>query len=78
MEFLKKIKNNFCFHELKLEKIFHLSSFFEKLKGFKDCHFGTINARYVSRYQRESRDLVPLRTHSKSVGGNFFAILIFY
>ena len=43
----------FCCPELKFEKIFHLSSFFVKLWGFKDCHFGqfgTINARYISRY----------------------------
>ena len=42
-----------CCPELKFEKIFHLWSFFVKLRGFKDCHFGqfgTINARYISRY----------------------------
>ena len=47
---------SYCCPELKFEKIFHLWSFFVKLWGFKDCHFGhfdqfgTINARYVSRY----------------------------
>ena len=43
----------YCCPELKFEKIFHLWSFFVKLWGFKDCHFGqlgTINARYISRY----------------------------
>ena len=43
----------YCCPELKFEKIFHLWSFFVKLWGFKDCHFGqfgTINARYNSRY----------------------------
>ena len=23
---------------------------FRKVMGFKDCHFGTIDARYISRY----------------------------
>ena len=39
---------SYCCLELKFEKIFHLWSFFVKLWGFKDCHFGqfgTINAR---------------------------------
>ena len=46
----------YCCPELKFEKIFHLWLFFVKLWGFKDCHFahfdqfGTINARYNSRY----------------------------
>ena len=46
----------YCCLELNFEKIFHLWSFFVKLWGFKDCHFGhfdqfgTINARYNSRY----------------------------
>ena len=31
-------------------KIFHLCSFFVKLWRFNDCQFGTINARYISRY----------------------------
>ena len=45
-----------CCPEFKFEKIFHLWSLFVKLWGFKDCHFGhfdqfgTINARYNSRY----------------------------
>ena len=45
----------YCCPELKLEQIFHLWSFFVKLWGLKDCHFGhfdqfgTINARYNSR-----------------------------
>ena len=40
----------YCCRELKFEKIYHLWSFFVKLWGFKDCHFGhfdqfgTINA----------------------------------
>ena len=43
----------YCCLELKFEEIFHLWSFFVNLWGFKDCHFGqfgTINARYISRY----------------------------
>ena len=46
----------YCCSELKLEKVFPLWSFFVKLWRFKDCHFGhfdqfgTINARYNSRY----------------------------
>ena len=43
---------SYCYLELKFEKIFHLWSFFVKLWGFEDCHFGqfgTINARSVSR-----------------------------
>ena len=38
---------SYCCPEPKFEKIFYL------LWGFKDCHFGqfgTINARYISRY----------------------------
>ena len=38
---------------LNLKKIFHLWSFFVKLWGFKNLHFGqfgTINARYILRY----------------------------
>ena len=43
----------YCCPEVKFEKIFHLWSFFLKIRGFKDRHFGqfgTINARYISRY----------------------------
>ena len=43
--------------------------------GFKDCHFGTINARYISRYYRVSGILIRPRTHSKMVEGSFFAII---
>ena len=43
--------------------IFYLRLFFVKLYGLKDCHFGqfwTINARFISRYQRVSVDLFRL------------------
>ena len=39
--------------KFKFENIFHLWSFFIKLWGLKQCHscqFGTINARFISRY----------------------------
>ena len=71
----------YCCHELKFEKIFHLWSFFVELWGFKDCHFGhfdqfgTINARYNSRYQRVSGDLIRLINRSKLVERNLFAII---
>ena len=47
-------------------------------KGFKDCHFGqlgTINARYISRYYRVSRDLIRLINRSKLVERRLFAII---
>ena len=71
----------YCCPELKFEKIFHLWSFFVKLWGFKDCHFGhsdqfgTINARYNSRYFRVSRDLIRLINRSKLVERSLFAII---
>ena len=52
-----------------------------KLWGFKDCHFGhfdqfgTINARYNSRYQRVSGDLIRLINHSKLVERGLFVII---
>ena len=49
----KKSFERYCSTELKFENIFHLWSFFVKLWELKDCHsgqFGTINARYISRY----------------------------
>ena len=51
-EFQKSFER-YCWLELKCENIFHLWSFFVKLWGLKHCHsgqFGTINARYYSRY----------------------------
>ena len=41
-----------------------------KLRGFKDCHFGTINARYISRYY-----LIRPRNRSKLVERSLFAII---
>ena len=70
-----------CCPELKFEKIFHLWSFCVKLWGFKDCHFGhfdqfgTINARYNSRYYRVSGDLIRLINRSKLVERSLFAII---
>ena len=60
----------YCCPELKFEKIFYLWSFFVMLRGFKDCHFcqfGTVNARYISRYSRVSVELIRLRNRSKLV-----------
>ena len=71
----------YCCSELKFEKIFHLWSFFVELWGFKDCHFGhfeqfgTINARYNSRYKRVSGDLIRLIKRSKLVERSSFAII---
>ena len=48
---------------------------FRKLWGFKDCNFGTINERYISRYQRERGDLIRLRNGSKLVERSLFAII---
>ena len=51
-EFVSSFKR-YCCLELKFEQIFHLWSFSVKLWGFEGCHsgqFGTINARYISRY----------------------------
>ena len=51
-EFVKSFEI-YCCPELKFEKIFHLWLFFVRFWGFKDCNcrqFGTINARYSSRY----------------------------
>ena len=45
--------------------------------GFEDCHFGqfeTINARYISRNERVSGDLIRLRNRSKLVEGSLYAI----
>ena len=45
---------------------------------FKDCHFGqfgTINARYISRYYRVSGELIPLRNRSKLVERSLFAVI---
>ena len=61
-------------------KDIHLWSFFVKLWGFKDCHFGhfdqfgTINARYISGYYRVSGDLIRLRNRSKLFEGSLFAV----
>ena len=55
--------------------------FFRKVMGFKDSHFGhfdqfkTINARYNSRYERVSGDLIRLRNRSKLVERSLFAII---
>ena len=60
----KKSFERYCSTELKFENIFHLWSFFVKLWELKDCHsgqFGTINARYISRYQRVSGELIRLK-----------------
>ena len=49
-----------------------------KLWGFKDCHFGqfgTINARYISLYQRVSGMLIPLRNRSKLVERSLFSTI---
>ena len=51
---------------------------FRKVFSCKDCHFGqfgTINARYISRYKRVSGDLIRLRSRSKLVKGNLFGII---
>ena len=48
---------------------------FRKVTGFKDCHFGTINARYVSRYYRVSGELIRLRNRSKLVERSLFVII---
>ena len=51
--------------ELKFEKIFYLWSFFVKLWGFKDCHFGqfgTINARYISCFNAQAENLSVLKS----------------
>ena len=57
--------------ELKIEKsIFHLWSVLVKLWGFNNCHFGqfgTINARYISRYYCVSGELIRLKNRSKLV-----------
>ena len=68
----------YCCPELKFETIFHLWSFFVDLWEFKDCHFdqfGTINARYNSRYQRVSGDLIRLRNCFKLIERSSFAII---
>ena len=62
-------------------KYISLVIIFVKLWGLKDCHFGdfdqlgTINARYNSRYQGVSRDLIRLRKRSKLVERSLFAII---
>ena len=61
--------------ELKFEKIFHLWSFLVQLWGFIDCQFGTINARFISRYKRVSGNLIGLRNQSKLVERSLFAII---
>ena len=72
---------SYCCPELKFEKMFHLWLFFVKLWGFKDCHFGqfdqfgTVNARYILRYQRVSGDLIRLRNSPKLVESSLFAII---
>ena len=74
------IQKVFC-PQLKIEKIFHLWSSFVKLWGFKDCcfghfdQFGTINARYNSRYKRVSEDLIRFINRSKFIERNLFAII---
>ena len=46
-----------------------------KLWGLKKCQFGTINAPYFSRYNRESGNLILQKNRSKLVGGSLFAII---
>ena len=49
-----------------------------KLWGFKDCHFGqfgTINARYISRYYSVSGNLIRLRNRCKLVKRSLFTII---
>ena len=58
--------------ELKFEKIFHLGSCFVTCDHFGK--FGTINARFILRYERVSGDLIRLRNRSKWVEGSLFAI----
>ena len=51
---------------------------FVKLRGFELRHFGrfgTINARYISRYERVSEDLIRLRNNSKLVKISLFAMI---
>ena len=46
--------------------------------GFKDAilgKFGTIKARYISRYLRVSGDLIRLRNSSKLVQKSLYAII---
>ena len=54
-------------------------TFFFKLWGFKECHFGqfgTINARYISRYKRSvNGNLIRLRNWSKLVEGRLISII---
>ena len=59
-----------------LKRYFTCDHFFFKLWRFKDCNFGqfgTINARYISRYKRVSGELNRLRSRSKLVERNLFA-----
>ena len=51
---------------------------FRKVTGFTDCHFGqfgTINARYISRYYRVIGELIRLKNRSKLVERSLFAII---
>ena len=51
---------------------------FCKVIRVRDSHFdqfGTDSARYISRYQRVSGDLIRLRNRSKLVEGSLFAII---
>ena len=69
---------SYCCPKLKIEKMYHLWSFFVKLWGFKDCHFShfwTINAWYISRYQRVSANLIRPRNRSKLVQGSLYALI---
>ena len=46
-----------CSFDLKFEKIFYQGSFFVKLWGFKDCQFGTTNARVLKTFHFLQRKL---------------------
>ena len=63
---------------LNLERYFTCDHFFLKLWWFKDCHFGhfgTINARYISRYYSVSGDLICLK--NPTLYGVYFCNLHF-
>ena len=68
-----------CFFFFRLISIFSLAIFDAIFKlGYKNCHFGqfgTINERYILRFQRISGDLSRLRNLSKLIEGSLFAVI---
>ena len=65
----------YCCPELKFQTLFHLWSFFVKLREFKDWHFGqfgTINARYFSL------DILPIILNSKLFTHQIYWIVASY